>query len=991
MAKAFGRLREPWPAEACMWSVDFVEYLPALHSTHRTFVQTVPPWQGEHVLQVHMFIDGSSYQNRDERSVAPAAWAFIAILQCQVSDNEFCYRFFCAASQMIATALGAPTMVPHVGELLTDALTSEAVGMTWALAWLAQAPFACDACLYYDNTTVGGFAGGSSFWNATWEFQKLKSNIGALRHYLLSIGCSFVCCHLKSHDDHPWSEAVDALAKATAQKILVPGSLPDCVTHALHSAHIEHAWTTVSDAQVLPPPSTWRSSFQAEGPFHGHNPDTTWVHDEHVSLDESVTFTFTLATANAQDPATSWLGMVCQDLQYLQHLVPFDTVKNLARYEHVEELARFSAHNPTALNRYVAKAGVIYEKYVRIWTIFRAFQSAFRADMTRYAVDSYKQTEPSHLPGGYACGECDATFDSFGALCTHVYKRHQKGSMAQRYAVGNTCRACLKCYRGRQQLIHHLKYFRTKCILKLILSVPPLNDEELQMIHDQEAEERKALRSRQRASQHKLPAMQAAGPVRPWPWQRATPSEMSVSDNSVTSADPSWVLEIFSSLEDNCVLTTLNILQRYAYHASLRNHIVSFFASTYDTTLHVDMAAAQQHLVLQEALVLWQDNNLQVPEYRNYPISMRTAANQLLQLRIPNHVAQEHVPSMQERRHTAMEKFWKDAHVPTQIAHELQDEHDTAWRWPFLAPRTLVRKPTFLYIFSGRRRKDDFQQFVEQFLQEQGELGQVLLIDLALSKLHDVTTNDLMEMFLGWFSCGFIAALLIAPPCETWSQARHQETDFGKSPRPLRSAQYPFGLDGLTQAELDQVYVSSLLLFVSLRLFFAAIIHSVPATMEHPAAPSKKDRASIWFLPWITHFLEHHNVHLLSIDQAAYGAVSLKPTHLLMCCLPHCKVAFHKHKRSFQWKDLKTLSGRDASGKWRTSYAKEYPGPLNAAIAQAHVDELARQRRSATFVPLDPLQQHHFETLDVGGLDYRDQEMQPDYARNVGIDLTGLD
>lgn len=479
--------------------------------------------------------------------------------------------------------------------------------------------------------------------------------------------------------------------------------------------------------------------------------------------------------------------------------------------------------------------------------------------------------------------------------------------------------------------------------------------------------------------------------MRPWPWQklRAFRDERS-SAPPVIQGTP-WLLELLASVEEHNVLTTLSVLERQPYHASLVQQILSIFAETHDRAATISIEHVEQHLVLQEALALWQENSLQVPNRATYPISIHDASDLLFSIRVPEHNVHAQVPTMQERRTAALTRFWSEAHVPTQIHEELQKEHQKGWTWPVVQPRLLVRKPVFLYVFSGRRRKNDYQQFVEQFLREQGQDGQVLLIDLALSPQHDVTGHHLFDLFRSWFCCGCIASLLIAPPCETWSQARRNPTDVQNAPRPIRSAQFPFGLDGLTQAELDQILVSSSLLFVSLRLFFLAIIHQVPATMEHPHAPAKRERASIWFLPWIQRFLEHTDVELLPINQAEYGAGSLKPTHLLMCCLPLCRRAFNQHRVAFQWQDLQTLSGRDACGKWRTSYAKEYPGALNAAIAQAHVDAIACHRQYARVAEEPVSYQRDFEKLDAGGLDFEDQQMQPDYAKYSGTELFGLD
>lgn len=199
---------------------------------------------------------------------------------------------------MLSTAYEADNAVPCVGEVLNDALSADAAGMIWILAWLAQQPFNCHACVHYDNSTVGGFTAGVSQWSATWEYVKLRSNLGAMRHFLIAKGRSFECRRLKSHDNHPWSETVDAIAKAVALKVLLPPNLPRRVAHALNHSHSEHAWSACGSSLEFPHPYHWRATFQSEGPFHGFMPDVTCIHSEEVSSRESVTIQVTLASAN---------------------------------------------------------------------------------------------------------------------------------------------------------------------------------------------------------------------------------------------------------------------------------------------------------------------------------------------------------------------------------------------------------------------------------------------------------------------------------------------------------------------------------------------------------------------------------------------------------------------------------------------------------------------------------------------------------------------
>lgn len=153
-----------------------------------------------------------------------------------------------------------------------------------------------------------------------------------------------------------------------------------------------------------------------------------------------------------------------------------------------------------------------------------------------------------------------------------------------------------------------------------------------------------------------------------------------------------------------------------------------------------------------------------------------------------------------------------------------------------------------MYIFSGRRRDLDFQHYVESLLQQKNIEGQVLLIDLAISDDHDVSNPMLINNLLTLLRSGAVQGILLAPPCETWSQARYQrESDH--DPRPLRSAEDLFGLAGLTIKEINQLETANMLLCVALRLLAVAALTGTPAILEHPAQPKQADRPTIWILP----------------------------------------------------------------------------------------------------------------------------------------------
>ena len=207
-------------------------------------------------------------------------------------------------------------------------------------------------------------------------------------------------------------------------------------------------------------------------------------------------------------------------------------------------------------------------------------------------------------------------------------------------------------------------------------------------------------------------------------------------------------------------------------------------------------------------------------------------------------------------------------------------------------------------------------------------------------------------------------------------------SDMPKAPRPLRSALHPFGIPQRANAEYEQLLVSSILLFAALRLLSLAILMGVPAVMEHPKEPEDPTRASIWKLPWVLKLLQCEGVRRFLIRQAEFGAVSVKPTHLLVAHISGFQMALQKHTVPVQWDRLITLQGRDEDGRWRTAAGKEYPTHLNAALAYSHVAEF-HARLSAGIPQCDPPFEFDrvFVELYAGDNDWTCQSVQPDYAR----------
>lgn len=159
----FETLCEPWSNEVLCRSISILEMLPDLSPEIATLLADISEWDGESVHQVHVFVDGSSFDQLSQGS-GPAAWAMIIVLEC-CHDHTNRYKFYGAASAELSFRPGL-----CVGERSLDALAAEAVAMIWTQAWVMQSTFEQHHVVHYDNSTIGPYAAGIASWRLTDEY-----------------------------------------------------------------------------------------------------------------------------------------------------------------------------------------------------------------------------------------------------------------------------------------------------------------------------------------------------------------------------------------------------------------------------------------------------------------------------------------------------------------------------------------------------------------------------------------------------------------------------------------------------------------------------------------------------------------------------------------------------------------------------------------------------------------------------------------------------
>ena len=697
------------------------------------------------------------------------------------------------------------------------------------------------------------------------------------------------------------------------------------------------------------------------------------------------------ALLQGQSEEESWFAMILQDLAQIMEFCPTHPMTDLVAQQDIALIGQYSAVHKQALTKLGKWSTKHYLATLTLWEKFRTFQRQFETEAKSYGLQWTENPTSPQQAASFECPQCQAVFATYKALCTHMFKKHDALNSVQLYTASNVCRACMRMYDSREQVVHHLKYFKTGCIAKLVATVPPLSQDELQDALQDTRDLKLAAKRSLKVKRHKHPVVRASGPLRPWPWQLQTQYvrlDLRPSPEVDESTFNDWLTRILEASHHQDVLATYDVLVEHPYHGIHASSILMAFQK-------IDFGHAASRveawMTLHAALTLWQDTNGIPPLVMPSVPPRETVSMMLNEIRIPTGTPDAPQMPVKARRKLMSNQFWLDASVSWQIRRQLYRERSKVYIAAAIIRTPVVQTPIFVYIFSGRRRVGDYQSHMETLLMKAGVQGHVLLLDLALSPLHDVSNPALVEQLLRWIAGGAVAGLLAAPPCETWTEARYLETGSSTDPRPLRTALDPFGIEQLTWREISQLDVSSFLLYVTMRALLAAAMHGITAIVEHPREPKMRSRASIWRLPWMQALEQMGYMRRYVIWQAEYGGLAAKPTHLGVCHAPDFKEIMQRHRQIPDWESLQVLGGRDSTGAWTTSRAKEYPDRLNLALADVHLTSLLRK-------PTDPRSPNQwstqtrteFEALYAGHVVIEHQVMQPDFHRR-GPDICTLD
>ena len=207
--------------------------------------------------------------------------------------------------------------------------------------------------------------------------------------------------------------------------------------------------------------------------------------------------------------------------------------------------------------------------------------------------------------------------------------------------------------------------------------------------------------------------------------------------------------------------------------------------------------------------------------------------------------------------------------------------------------------------------------------------------DLLHGAAFDLSSMQTARVIAGDIAAGRVAALMLAPPCSSFSIARTRTS-------PLRSLAFPWGLPTLRGKGRLVAEAGSQALRVVFRILRAAERHHVPWVLEQPRS------SCMLKVPEWNSCLWRGHVELVDVDQCMFGTPWRKATRFV--CSRVAVDALQARTRCLGPAGICYRTGTFHHHiDWTTSrHAAEYPSALARAIARALRASIAEQRFNRT-------------------------------------------
>lgn len=654
-----------------------------------------------------------------------------------------------------------------------------------------------------------------------------------------------------------------------------------------------------------------------------------------------------------------WLREVAQDLHWLNQMIvlPFDIPTTQQMWQDLWPTIASWKSWKRMISR-ACKRHLVQEKIA--WEI-DSYHASILDELQRADGNIDTGTDPlvAQSESHYSCATCDQSFSSYQQLALHAFRVHGVIAQERQYVQSTVCPGCLRDHHTSFRVTQHLRYRRNGCWDRVHLARQPAEP----VIINLPAHLQKIKR---------LPAVRRHyGPLRPTSTQRERIRLKQQIEllRAEGKADYAWW---FPSNDDPLVQQSNALLQRTLrewgtmpdptevdFHNMMFGALFALptedpqrcrlFIHWVETQLHDD---CPQDLDPDIAILLEKAYMSVLEDLPTWQVRQRMKDLTQRWMHLP-----PDYPDLAPRPEPAVRRPYNRLHPIEMTFMELGRKEQLRKQWifhqqPRLRPLATEGPFFILHLYSGRRREGDFQFWMERYLgdfasQLKGSVH-VISLDTAIHSSMNVHSPVLWNRLLDLARAGRLLAMLLGPPCETWSAARnnplHEEENLHKGPRPLRNAMALWGMDLRTLAELLQLSVGNCLLLKGIWLSIAISYRSGSIVLEHPATPFDPDLPSIWRTGLLCLLLRQGApFRKITIQQWRYGSAGIKPTTLLYSngSLPR---ALYAHELVDAVKPTTYLLGRDETGSFRTAVAKEYPSALSKAFAAFFSDCLQRHR-----------------------------------------------
>ena len=203
-------------------------------------------------------------------------------------------------------------------------------------------------------------------------------------------------------------------------------------------------------------------------------------------------------------------------------------------------------------------------------------------------------------------------------------------------------------------------------------------------------------------------------------------------------------------------------------------------------------------------------------------------------------------------------------------------------------------------------------------------------VEVNLGDHFDMSCDAVVRTLCGWISSGAVSATVLAPPCGTWSRARHGPV--GTSWGPLRSSEHVHGLPSLSEKDRLKVQEGNHLAQAAVKIIKACLRMNVPCGLENPS------QSFLWQSRYLRGVVERRNATTYDFDFCRFGAPWRKRTRVVLwSCLPwadgHLRCKGRRSICSVTNKRHIVLTGTDPQGVLWTKRAQAYPESLCTSLA----------------------------------------------------------